>query len=179
MLPWVHPILSAYANDLPRCCVTIILSRARSGNTSLRVILRAILSTSGTKFMRVALLILLGLAIGVIGTVNVMNTLSARNPMPKAVMATMDYHMGQLSHALKAKQCDAVKIQHHLQRMQSTATDLVPVFGIAEQPFVDEATQLQTRLQHALQAMPADCAALATVLKPIGDTCKSCHQKYR
>ena len=33
--------------------------------------------------MRVALMILLGLAIGVIGTANVMNALAARNPMPK------------------------------------------------------------------------------------------------
>ena len=71
--------------------------------------------------MRVALMILLGLVIGIIGTVNVMSTLAARNPMPKAVMATMDYHMNELSHALKAKQCDAASIQHHLERVQSTA----------------------------------------------------------
>lgn len=129
--------------------------------------------------MRVALLILLGLVIGVIGTTNVMTTLSARNPMPKALMATMDYHMGQLSHELKAGQCDAAKTRQHLQRLQSTATDILPVFGIDEKPFTDEATQLQTHLQQALQAAPADCAALAAAIKPIGDTCKSCHQKYR
>ncbi|HEY8682687.1 MAG TPA: cytochrome c [Rhodanobacter sp.] len=129
--------------------------------------------------MRVALLILLGLMIGVIGTVNVMSTLSARHPMPKAVMTTMGYHMGELSHALKARQCDAVKIQHHLERLQSTATDIVPVFGVTEQPFTDAAGQLQTRVQQALQAAPADCTALAAAIKPIDDTCKSCHQKYR
>lgn len=129
--------------------------------------------------MRAALLILLGLAIGVIGTVNVMSTLSARNPMPKAVMATMNYHMGELRHALKAKQCEAASIQHHLQRLQSTATDIVPVFGIAEKPFTDDASQLQDHLQQALQAPLADCAALAAAIKPIDDTCKSCHQKYR
>ncbi|MGH8160504.1 MAG: cytochrome c [Rhodanobacter sp.] len=129
--------------------------------------------------MRVALLILLGLVIGVIGTVNVMSTLSERNPMPKAVMHTMGYHMGELSHALKTKQCEAVKIQHHLERMQSTTSDIVPVFGIPEKDFTDDASQLQAHLQQAVQAAPADCAALAVVLKPINDTCKSCHQKYR
>jgi cytochrome c556 len=129
--------------------------------------------------MRIALLILLGLAIGVIGTVNVMNTLAERNPMPKAVMTTMDYHMGQLSHALKAGHCDATSIQHHLERLQSTAPDIVPVFDIAEQPFTDAAKQLQTRVQQAVQAAPADCATLAAAIKPIGETCKSCHQKYR
>jgi cytochrome c556 len=129
--------------------------------------------------MRIALLILLGLAIGVIGTVNVVNALNARNPMPKAVMTTMDYHMGQLSHALKAGHCDAASTQHHLERLQSTATDIVPVFDIAEQPFTDAAEQLQTRVQQAMQAAPADCAALAAAIKPIDETCKSCHQKYR
>jgi cytochrome c556 len=129
--------------------------------------------------MRVVLLILLGLAIGVIGTVNVMSALNARNPMPKAVMHTMDYHMGELCHALKAKQCEAASIQHHLQRLQSTATDIVPVFGVTEKDFTDYASQLQDHLQKALQAAPADCAALAVAIKPIDDTCKSCHQKYR
>lgn len=129
--------------------------------------------------MRVALLILLGLVIGVIGTVNVMSTLGARHPMPKAVMQTMGYHMGELGHALKAKQCEAASIQHHLQRMQSTATDIVPVFGVPEKDFTDDASQLQDRLQQALQSAPADCAALAAALKPIDETCKSCHQKYR
>ncbi len=36
--------------------------------------------------MRVALMILLGLVIGVLGTTQVMSVLAARNPMPKAVM---------------------------------------------------------------------------------------------
>ena len=129
--------------------------------------------------MRVALMILLGLVIGVIGTVNVMNTLSQRNPMPKAVMHMMGYHMGELGHALKAKQCEVAKIQNHLERMQSMASDIVPVFGSGEKDFNDHAALLQTRLQAAVTAAPASCAALAVVLKPINDACKSCHQKYR
>lgn len=129
--------------------------------------------------MRVALMILLGLVIGVIGTVNVMSTLSQRNPMPKAVMHTMDYHMSALSAALKTKTCDAPAIRHHLERMQSTATDIVPVFGVNEKAFTDDANKLQSRISDALAAAPADCAALAKVVKPIGETCKSCHQQYR
>ncbi len=129
--------------------------------------------------MRVALMILLGLVIGVIGTVNVMNALAARNPMPKAVMDTMGYHIGELKQALKAKQCNAPVTQHHLARLQSTASDIVPVFGIDEKPFTDDATQLQTRLQQAVQAAPATCEALAAAIQPVSETCKSCHQQYR
>ncbi len=146
---------------------------------SARVILTVLIDHQRAESMRIALLILLGLAIGVMGTVNVMNVLSARNPMPKAVMTTMDYHMGQLSHALKADHCDAASTQHHLERLQSTATDIVPVFDIPEQPFTDAAGQLKTRVQQALQAAPVDCATLATAIKPIDEACKSCHQKYR
>ncbi|WP_426664656.1 cytochrome c [Rhodanobacter aciditrophus] len=129
--------------------------------------------------MRAALLILLGLAIGVVGTVNVMNALAARNPMPAAVMHTMGYHMGELKQALKAQQCDAAKVQHHLLRLQSTATDILPTFGIADKAFADDANQLQTRLQQAAVSAPATCAALAAALKPVGETCQSCHQQYR
>jgi len=28
-------------------------------------------------------------------------------------------------------------------------------------------------------AAPATCTALAAVLKPVGESCKSCHDKYR
>jgi len=129
--------------------------------------------------MRAALLILLGLVIGVIGTVNVMNALAQRNPMPKAVMHTMGYHMGELKQELKANQCDAATIQHHLLRLQSTATDILPTFGIADKGFIDDANQLQTRLQQAAASAPATCAALAAALKPVGETCQSCHQQYR
>lgn len=129
--------------------------------------------------MRVALLILLGLVIGIIGTANVMNTLAARNPMPRAVMQTLDYHMSAMGHALKARQCAAADMRQHLDRLQSTATDIAPVFGVVDQGFTDAAKQLQTRISQALQSPPADCAALAAVMKPIGAACKSCHDKYR
>jgi len=129
--------------------------------------------------MRAALLLLLGLVIGVIGTVNVVNALNARNPMPHAVMVTMDYHMGQLAHALKARQCNAVKIRQQLERLQSTATDIVPVFDASDTPFNYDAGQLQGKIELALHAAPIDCAALAAVIKPIGGACKTCHQKYR
>jgi cytochrome c556 len=175
MLPTGRLIVFGSVTGVACCGVAVILSCA----ASTRVILAALFVSHGIEPMRVALMILLGLVVGVLGTAQVMNVLAARNPMPKAVMETMGYHMGELSHALKAKQCDAAKIQHHLERVQSTATDIVPVFGIGEKSFADKAGELQTHLQQAVQAAPADCAALAAAVKPIGETCKSCHQQYR
>lgn len=129
--------------------------------------------------MRVALTILLGLAIGIIATANVMNVLSERNPMPKALMHTMGYHIGELKGAIKANQCNATKIRHHLARLESTATDITPVFGTGVQDFTDHANQLQEHLQQAVQAAPTTCAALAAAIKPVGESCQSCHDKYR
>jgi cytochrome c556 len=41
------------------------------------------------------------------------------------------------------------------------------------------ASQLQDHLHQAVAAAPTTCAALVAVLKPVGDSCKSCHEKYR
>ena len=129
--------------------------------------------------MRAALLILLGLVIGILGTVPVMNTLSERNPMPKAVMTTMGFHMHQLKGALKAQRCEAAVNLDQLQHMQVIASDITAAFPGAPQPFVDDASHLRSALKSAVQAAPADCPALATVLEPVGKACQTCHKQYR
>lgn len=128
---------------------------------------------------RFALLILLGLVVGVLGTVFAMKALGERNPMPHAVMTVMGHHMGALGQAVKTKQCDAAQINDHLLRLQSTSTDIAAAFPSAEQDFLDHAGRLRTALQGAVQAHPTDCAALAQAIKPVGDACQSCHQQYR
>lgn len=128
---------------------------------------------------RSALLILLGLVIGILGTVFAMKALSNRNPMPHAVMTVMGHHMGALGQAVKARQCDAAQMNDHLLRLQSTAADIPAAFPGAEQDFLDHAGRLRTALQDAVQAHPTACAALAQAIKPVGDACKSCHQQYR
>ena len=138
-----------------------------------------LLQTPWNEAMRVALLIVLGLVIGIMGTVPVMNALSQRNPLPKAVMVVMDYHMGALGDALKTNRCDAAQTHAHLLRLQSTAADIAPAFGDVEQPFLDDAGHLQSKLAVAVQAAPLDCAALKAAIKPVGEACKSCHQQYR
>ena len=124
-------------------------------------------------------MILLGLAIGTIGTVNVMNALSERNPMPKALLRTMGYHIGEVNGAIKANQCNATTIQHHLARLESTAADIAPVFGTGVQDFTDHANPLQEHLQQAVRAAPSTCAALVAAIRPVGKSCKRCHDKYR
>lgn len=128
---------------------------------------------------RSALLLLLGLAIGILGTVFAMKALADRNPMPHAVMTVMGHHMGALGQAVKSQQCDAAQANDHLLRLQSTATDIPAAFPGGEQDFLDHAGRLRTALQDAVQAHPTDCPTLAKAIKPVGEACDSCHQQYR
>lgn len=129
--------------------------------------------------MRSALLIVLGLFIGIIGTVFAMNALHAHQPVSHSVMSLMAHHAGALNGAVKAGQCDPAQSQQHLTRLLETSADIKDAFPGVDQPFLDEATKLRNSTQAALQAAPADCAALAKAIKPIGETCQSCHQQYR
>jgi cytochrome c556 len=128
---------------------------------------------------RAALLIVLGLVIGILGTVFAMKALRQRDPFPQAVMGVMAHHMGALSRSVKAQRCDATQSREHLLRLQSTASDIPAAFAGAEPHFMDAAGKLRGALQNAVRANPTDCAALATAIKPIGDACQSCHEQYR
>ena len=129
--------------------------------------------------MRVALLIVLGLAIGIIGTVFTMQALNERNPLPHAVMVTMSLHRHELQQAIKGQHCDATTNVDQLQHMQMIAGDIPIAFPDAPQPFQDLASHLRTALQTAAQSTPADCPALAAALKPVDQVCNECHHQYR
>lgn len=130
--------------------------------------------------MRAALLIVLGLVIGILGTTFTISALHQRTPLPRAVMSVMAFHMGQLRQAVKANQCDATATRTHLDRLQSTAQDIPAAFKGAEAPFLQAADKLQGSLHDAAAAAtPATCAALAAAIKPVGDACESCHQRFR
>jgi cytochrome c556 len=129
--------------------------------------------------MRSALLLVLGLVIGVVGTVFAMNALHSREPFSHTVMTLMSHHAGALNAAVKAQKCDAAQSQQHLSRLLQTQADIDEAFPGVDQPFKDEAAKLRERIQAALQAAPVDCKALAAAIKPIGEVCQSCHQQYR
>jgi cytochrome c556 len=129
--------------------------------------------------MRAALLIVLGLVIGVIGTVFSMNALRERNPLPHSVMVVMSHHFGELTGAVKARQCDAAKTHMQLSSLLAISQDIGPAFPGVDKPFLDAADKLHAAVQDASVAAPTDCPALAAALKPIGQACQSCHQQYR
>ncbi|PWK91895.1 cytochrome c [Fulvimonas soli] len=129
--------------------------------------------------MRAALLIVLGLAIGIVGTVFTMNALHERDPLPHAVMHLMAFHAGQLKQELKAQRCDAGTSQHHLVQLQAVSSDIAAAFAGADEDFIKAADKLHAAVNGAVQSAPADCPALAAASKPINEACQSCHEQYR
>lgn len=129
--------------------------------------------------MRAALLIVLGLVIGILGSVFTFSALHQRTPLPKAVMTVMAYHSSELHHAVKARQCDAAVIATHLARLQSAALDIPGAFKGVEQPFLDASDKLQRSIGSAVTAAPTTCAALTAALAPVDDACDSCHKQFR
>jgi cytochrome c556 len=129
--------------------------------------------------MRAALLILLGLVIGALGAGYAVNALNARDPLPRAVMTVMDHHFDALRDAAKSGRCEATTVHDHLQRLQAVAADVPAAFPGVERDFLDHADRLAKAVNDAAGAAPANCPALAAALKPVGEACKSCHDKYR
>ncbi len=129
--------------------------------------------------MRAALLIVLGLAIGIIGTAFTMRALSERNPFPGALMVTMGFHRHQLQQAVKGQRCEAAANLDQLRHMQMIAADIPAAFPGAPKPFQDLSAQLRSALQTAAASAPADCPALAAALKPVDQVCSRCHEQYR
>jgi cytochrome c556 len=129
--------------------------------------------------MRTAWLIGLGLVIGILGSVSVINAWRQRTPLPVAVMTVMQYHLGQLQDALKQGRCNATDSARQLQRLSQAATDVEPAFAGADSDFYTHATRLREKLERAITSTAADCATLGQTLQSIGQACDACHQQYR
>ena len=131
--------------------------------------------------MRNVILIVLGLAIGVIGTAMAMNALNRGPHMTKSVMQVMDYHLDGLHATSAANRCAVSDTLPHLQAMRMVANDIEPIFAstITDPKFKQHASDLRARLDALLATPPADCAAVGAAIKRIGDTCKACHQDFK
>lgn len=131
------------------------------------------------------ILVLVGLAVGMIATVVLLNKLEERKEWPDhfpgAVMHMMGAHMGQLGDNIGANRCGATDTLPHLQAMRVIANDLEPAFpGLADDPrFVAHAGDLRATLDAALSSPPLDCEGLVVTASKIGENCKACHQDFR
>jgi hypothetical protein len=131
---------------------------------------------------RYLFLFLIGLAVGIIGTVMAMRALDARQDhFPGSVMEVQQWHMGQLKGAMEQNRCAATDTLPHLQALRTMANDIQPAFGDLRDDarFAKHASDLRATLDKTLAAPPLNCAGVGTTLASIGEDCKSCHQDFR
>ncbi len=137
---------------------------------------------NGAKYI---ILLLIGLAIGVLATVMLLRSLENRKTwqdhFPRAAMNLMAAHSAQLGGIIKANRCGATDTLPHLQALRMVGNDLEPAFpGLADdQRFADHAGNLRETLDAALASPPLNCEGLKVTAGKIGESCKACHQDFR
>jgi hypothetical protein len=131
--------------------------------------------------MRNALLIVLGLAIGIVGAVMAMNALNRGPHLPQSLMHMQAFHMDALDTNLKQNHCAITDSLPHLQALRALSNDVEPIFLPIEkeQDFRQKASDLRASIDALLASPPADCPTVGAGMTRIGRACKSCHTEFR
>jgi cytochrome c556 len=131
--------------------------------------------------MRYLILILIGLAVGIIGTGIVMNALGRKTAKADAVMTVMGMQMNALDKAVKANRCTANDLMPRFQTMRAVANDIEPAFGPTsdDDKFGHRASDLRASVDAALLTPLTTCAAATSAIHKVGDSCENCHQDFK
>jgi hypothetical protein len=127
-------------------------------------------------------LFLIGLVVGIMGTVMAMRAIDARQDhFPDSVMHVQQWHMGQLKASTEQNRCAATDTLPHPQALRPMANDIEPAFADlrAHPRFSKHARALRATLDAARASPPLNCAGVGTTLASIGEDCKACHQDFR
>jgi hypothetical protein len=133
--------------------------------------------------MRYAILIalVLGLVVGVIGTVMAMNARNSGPHYPESVMHMQAFHMDALDNNIKQNHCAVTDNQPHLQTLRALSNDLEPIFLPTENDadFRQKSSNLRASIDTVLAAPPSDCPSVSAAMTKIGHECKACHDEFR
>ena len=137
---------------------------------------------SGNAAMRYLFLFVLGLVVGVIGTVMAVRALDARKDhFPGSVMHLFAAHMDMLDANVNGNRCAATDTLPQLQTLRTLANDIEPAFGDLrdDSRFAGHSSDLRAALDRALANPPIACAGVQAAMKDIGEGCKACHRDFR
>ena len=132
--------------------------------------------------MRAVAMLVLGMFIGVFGTVTTLGALRQDTPLTRGIMAVTKHHFGAAREAVDSADCRVEAVQAHLRTMRALQTDLVPAFlptGGDDTAFKHFSGNYGQALDAALALPASDCAALAPAVSKLGDECKMCHRDFR
>lgn len=137
---------------------------------------------SGNRGSRYLFMALLGLVVGVVGTVMVTRALHERKDhYPEAVMYVMQAHMAALKRNVAENRCAATDTLPHLQTLRQMANDLEPAFPDlrTEAAFTQHASGLRGAVDATLASPPLNCPGVQAAMAKIGEGCKACHADYQ
>ncbi len=127
-------------------------------------------------------MVLLGLALGAIGTVMIVRALEQRrDPFPTALMQVQQWHMGQLKADVDQNRCNPTDVLPHLQALRLTSDDLDAAFPDLreDQRFAAASTAMRATMDKVVASPPLTCEGVTAAMKDIGESCKGCHQDFR
>jgi len=135
--------------------------------------------------MRAAILLALGLFIGVMATVMTLGALRQGTPFHQGLMSVMGHHLASLR-AMGAldtppEACSAERIGAHLAMLRLAGDDLEAAFlpTMNDERFRQYAGNYRDALDAAIAQPPASCEAAAVRAAELGDSCSACHRDFR
>ena len=138
-------------------------------------------SQAGSAAARYFFLFLLGLVVGVIGTVMAMRAIDARKDhFHESLMHVQDWHVDRLKANVEQNRCAATDTLPHLQALRTMATDLERAFPDLgdDKRFVEAASGLRATLDRSLNSPPLNCPRSAAN-EGHRPACKGCHRLPR
>ncbi len=138
--------------------------------------------TAPSAFQRYFFMLLIGIVIGAIATVMVLNALNARKDhFHDSVMYVQEWHMKQLGAKAAENRCNATDVIPHLKALRTMSDDLERAFpGLADDDrFVKQASGMRATLDGALSSPPLNCEGVNAVAAKIGESCKGCPQDFK
>ncbi len=132
-------------------------------------------------FGRYFFVFLLGLALGGVATVMLINAWNERQDhFDDGLMHVQAWHFKQLGGKVQENRCAATDIIPHLKALRTMADDLEPAFpGLSDdERFIKQASAMRASLDTALSSPPINCEGVRAVAGKIEESCKGCHQDF-
>ena len=129
--------------------------------------------------MRNLILLAIGLAVGAIAAMSVLNALGQRDAYPRGLMNVMQHHYAGLREGLRNNHCATAPADVDALRLLSRDVEnaMYPD-GSADPPFLEYEQRLDAGLIEA-SAAGTECAVLKPAVDKITAACDICHHQYR
>ena len=131
--------------------------------------------------MRSLIVGVIGLLVGSLCTLILINSLRQGTAYPNGVMAVMSAQMKSIDQSLKRNRCTTSDLMPPLQTLRHLGNDLEPAFLPTQddERFIAHASELRAALDAAVSTPPADCAAARVVMDRVNAGCQSCHRDFK